>query len=99
VADVPNKLIVGCIEYIVQRDCELHNTEACAKMPPVNRHIVNNEISQFLTKLNQLRLIELSQVFRAIYLGQQFPRSDKHMLRYNLYLMKVNDSRQLFNGI
>src|SRR5690606_16442581 len=66
VAYIPNQLIAGCIENVVQRSRKLNYPKACTKMPSINRHIVNDEMTQFVTELNQLGLIEFFYIVWAV---------------------------------
>jgi hypothetical protein len=47
-------------------------------MPSINRHIVNDEMTQFVTELNQLGLIEFFYIVRAIDFSQKRAGRDKH---------------------
>src|ERR1700748_460579 len=51
VSDVPNPLVVGRVEYIVQCNCELDDTQARAKMPTGHRDGADGLRAQFVCNL------------------------------------------------
>src|SRR5690606_32087254 len=72
VAHIPYKLVFGRVENMVERHGKFHHAKAGAKVPPIDRNIVDYEIPEFLTQLHQLRLIQLLQIVRTVNRSQKF---------------------------
>src|SRR2546430_7905606 len=54
--NIPNQLIVGRIKNIMQSYGKLYHAKACAKMPAIDRDIINNKMPKLIAKLHELCL-------------------------------------------
>src|SRR5262245_18903780 len=61
-ADVPHDAVVGRVEQVVQRDRQLHDAETGAEMPAGDRHGVDRLLTQLVSELTELRLVEAAEV-------------------------------------
>ena len=52
--DIPNEAIARRIEYPMQRDSELNDTQSCAEMPAGNGNSVNRFLAQFSGELDEI---------------------------------------------
>jgi hypothetical protein len=52
VPDVPHKLVVWGIEYVVKCDGEFDYSQTGAKMASIDRNIIDNELAKFFAKLH-----------------------------------------------
>jgi hypothetical protein len=83
VADVPNELVARRIEHIVERDRELDDTEARAKMAAGHRHCGNRLVPKLFGKLGELRLVEPPEFLRqADRIQQRRVRAFRHGARH-----------------
>ena len=65
VADVPDQLVVGRVEHIVQRHGELDHAEPGAEMAAGLRHHLDHLLAEFAGELGQLVFGQLTQVGRS----------------------------------
>ena len=66
VPNVPNELVVGRIEDVMQRHGELHHTKAGAEVAALYAHHIDDEIAEFLAHLIELRFGDLTEVRRDV---------------------------------
>src|SRR5215831_15291351 len=62
VSHVPNQLIIGRVENVMKRNCQLNHTQACPKMTAVNTDNINNILTQLIRKLVKLFSRKFPQV-------------------------------------
>jgi len=62
VADVPDQLVLGRVEHIVQRSGKLDHTEACAEMATGDADRGDQFGAQFVRELSELTVIEAPQI-------------------------------------
>ncbi len=62
VAYIPDELVVGCVEDIMNGHCHLNNTEASTKMTTIDGYCINDKLAQFLAKLKQFILAEGTEI-------------------------------------
>src|SRR5690606_24917063 len=56
---IPDQLIVGSVQYIMQCYSQLHYTQTGSEMPAMHTYTVDNKLPQFVANLLQLGFIEL----------------------------------------
>ena len=62
VADVPDQLVAGRVEHIMERDRQLDYAQPSAQMPAGHRHRGNHFLTKFVGKLGQLFFVQRPQV-------------------------------------
>ena len=61
-SNIPNQLIVGCVEHIMQRNGQFDHTEACTKVPPVDGYDIDDILTQFIANLLKLVFTEGAEI-------------------------------------
>jgi len=59
---VEDDRIVRRVEHAVQRQCELHHAQIGAEMPACCRDLMDQEFTDFLCQIAQLRLRKVLQI-------------------------------------
>jgi hypothetical protein len=63
---VPDNCVGGRVEYTMNRECELDDTEVGAKVSTRARDFPNQELPNLNGKLSQLPFVELVEVTRTL---------------------------------
>ncbi len=69
-ANVPDQLIIRCVENVMQGYRQFDNAQAGPEMPPINRYVIDNELPKFGTDLWKIGLIQITEVVRTVNLGE-----------------------------
>jgi hypothetical protein len=52
--NIPYELVVGCIEDVMQGDCQFHYPQTGGKMSAMHAHCIDDKLTQLIAKLMQL---------------------------------------------
>ena len=66
VADIPDQLVGGGVEHIMQRHRQFDHAQACAEMAAGHRDRVDQLLAQFARDIAQLFAVEFLQVVRRV---------------------------------
>ena len=69
--DIPDHLVGGRVEHVMQGDGQFDHTEARAEMATGHRNGVDQLLAQLFGELRQISLGQLAKVGREAYLVQQ----------------------------
>src|SRR6185437_6211262 len=65
-ADVPNQLVIGCVEDVVKSDGQFDDTQTRAEMPAGQRNRADRLIAQFVCNLLEVPRIDTAQIRRTL---------------------------------
>jgi hypothetical protein len=63
-ADIPDNPVGGGVENIMQRDCQLDDAKAGAKMAARDRNGVDRFVAELVRNLPQIRGLQFPQILR-----------------------------------
>ena len=66
VPDVPHNTVVGCVEHIMKRHCQLDASHVRRKVSRIFRQMVNQKFPQFCADIRKLFFRNFSQVGRTV---------------------------------